>query len=217
MGGFTPELLAIPGVTILIATALGLFLVQGSIWSVALLAIQYIGVFALVSAEWLFPMALSILMAGWIAAFVLGYAIYSLMREAPVSSDTTEGGRQMAGIAFAYGRTISARIFRLLAGILVVLGALSATPIVIEWIPGIELAPAIGSLILIGLGLLQIGLTSHPIRVIIGLLTVISGFEILYAVVEQSALVAGLLAGVTMGLALLGVYFLFQSSLDEAA
>jgi hypothetical protein len=70
---------------------------------------------------------------------------------------------------------------------------------------------------LIGLGLLQIGLTSHPIRVIIGLLTIISGFEILYAVVEQSALVAGLLAGVTMGLALLGVYFLFQSSLDETA
>ena len=70
---------------------------------------------------------------------------------------------------------------------------------------------------MIGLGLLQIGLTSHPIRVIIGLLTIISGFEILYAVVEQSALVAGLLAGVTMGLALLGVYFLFQSSLDEAA
>ena len=46
-------------------------------------------------------------------------------------------GEKVAGIAFAYGRTVSARIFRLLAGILVGLGALSATPIVLEWIPGI--------------------------------------------------------------------------------
>jgi hypothetical protein len=53
-------------------------------------------------------------------------------------------------------------------------------------------------------------------RVIIGLLTIISGFEIIYAVVEFSALVAGLLAGVTMGLAFLGVYLLFQSSIEEA-
>jgi hypothetical protein len=83
-------------------------------------------------------------------------------------------------------------------------------------VPGITLAPAVGALVLMGLGLLQLGLTSHPIRVIIGLLTIISGFEIIYTVVELSALVAGLLAGVTMGLALLGVYLLFESSMEEA-
>jgi len=83
-------------------------------------------------------------------------------------------------------------------------------------VPGIPLESAIGALVLVGLGLLQLGLTSHPIRVIIGLLTIISGFEIIYAVVEEPALVAGLLAGVTMGLALLGVYLIFQSSLEEA-
>jgi hypothetical protein len=216
MSGFTPDILAIPGVIIVITTSLGLFLVQGSIWSVALLAIQYVGVFVLVSSEWPFPMALSILMAGWISAFILGFAIYSLLREEPDGSDASDAGKQTAGISFAYGTTISARIFRLLAGILVGLGALSATPIVLEWVPGIALAPAVGALILIGLGLLQLALTSHPIRVIIGLLTIISGFEIIYAVVERIALVAGLLAGVTMGLALLGVYLLFQSSIEEA-
>jgi hypothetical protein len=216
MSGFTPDILAIPGVIIVITTSLGLFLVQGSIWSVALLAIQYVGVFVLVSSEWPFPMALSILMAGWISAFILGFAIYSLLREESGGSSASEGGRQTAGISFAYGTTISARIFRLLAGILVGLGALSATPMVLEWVPGIALAPAVGALILIGLGLLQLALTSHPIRVIIGLLTIISGFEIIYAVVELIALVAGLLAGVTMGLALLGVFLLFQSSMEEA-
>jgi hypothetical protein len=215
MNGFTPELLAIPGVILILATSLGLFLVQGSVWSVALLAIQYVGVFVLVSLEWSFPMALSILVAGWISAFILGYAIYSLLREEPGSAETTDGERRTVGISFGYGTTISARIFRLLAGILVMLGALSATPIVVEWIPGIALVPAVGALVLVGLGLLQLGLTSHPMRVIIGLLTIISGFEIIYAVVEFSALVAGLLAGVTMGLAFLGVYLLFQSSMEE--
>lgn len=216
MGGFTPDILAIPGVILILVTALGLFLVQGSVWSVALLSVQYVGVFVLVNINWPFPMALSTLMAGWIGAFVLGYAIFFLVRDETAIGDAASGDRRIAGVAFAYGTTISARIFRLLAGILVCLGALSATPIIVAWVPGIELAPALGALILLGLGLLQVSLTSHPIRVIIGLLTIISGFEIIYAVVERPALVAGLLAGVTMGLALLGVYLIFQASLDES-
>ena len=77
-------LLAIPGLILVLATSLGLFLVQGAVWSVALLAIQYVGVFVLVSLQWPFPVALSTLMAGWIAAFILGFAIYSLQRRRPL-------------------------------------------------------------------------------------------------------------------------------------
>ena len=92
MNGFSPDLLAIPGLILILATSLGLFLVQGAVWSVALLAIQYVGVFALVSLQWPFPMALSTLMAGWIAAFILGFAIYSLQerRHLPVQSPEEE-------------------------------------------------------------------------------------------------------------------------------
>ncbi len=43
---------------------------------------------------------------------------------------------------------------------------------------------------------------------IIGLLTALSGFEILYAAVETSVMVAGLQAIVTLGLALIGAYLL---------
>jgi len=216
MNVFMADILAIPGVILVLATSLGLFMVQGSVWSVTLLAIQYVGVFVLVSLHWPFPMALSTLVAGWIAAFILGYAIYSILRGDVAPGETPAGEKRTGGISFGYGTTVSARVFRLLAGILVGLGALSATPIVVEWVPGITLEAAIGATVLIGLGLLQLGLTSHPIRVILGLLTIISGFEIIYAVVELSALVAGLLAGVTMGLALLGVYLIFQPSLEEA-
>jgi hypothetical protein len=215
MNGFTIDSLAVPAVFLVLTTSLGLFMVQGSVWSVALLAIQYVGVFVLVSLSWPFQMALSTLVAGWIAAFILGFAIYSLVREQVTTIETPVGAKRFAEVSFAYGTTFSARIFRLLAGILICLGAVSATPIVLAWVPGIPTESAIGALILIGLGLLQLGLTSHPIRVNIGLLTIISGFEIIYAVVAFSALVAGLLAGVTMGLALLGVYLIFQPTLGE--
>ncbi len=59
-----------------------------------------------------------------------------------------------------------------------------------------------------GLGILQSGMTARPFRVSVGLLTVLAGFEILYAAVETSLLVAGLLAIINLGLALSGSYLL---------
>ena len=66
-----------------------------------------------------------------------------------------------------------------------------------------------------GMGLLHLGLTNHPFRVTLGLLTVLSGFEILYAAVETSTLVAGLLAGINLGLALVCAYLLVAPLLEE--
>jgi hypothetical protein len=66
-----------------------------------------------------------------------------------------------------------------------------------------------------GVGLLHLGMTTRPFRVIIGLLTVLAGFEILYAAVESSVLVAGLLAAINLGLALLGSYFLSIAAPEE--
>jgi hypothetical protein len=72
-----------------------------------------------------------------------------------------------------------------------------------------------GSFILISFGLLQLSLTSHPFRVIIGLLTSLSGFEIIYAAIETSTLVTGLLAGVNLGLALVGAYMLIAPTMES--
>jgi hypothetical protein len=58
----------------------------------------------------------------------------------------------------------------------------------------------------------HLGLTSEPLNVIIGLLTMLTGFEILYAAVESSILVAGLLAGTTLGLGIVGSYLLIAGS-----
>ncbi|MGE5375620.1 MAG: hypothetical protein ACM3XO_11245, partial [Bacteroidota bacterium] len=68
---------------------------------------------------------------------------------------------------------------------------------------------------LIGMGLLHLGITSYILRVVIGLMTVLSGFEILYAAVEGSILVAALLATINLGLALVGAYLLIAQNNAE--
>ena len=76
-----------------------------------------------------------------------------------------------------------------------------------DWL-GLVLPAAWGGVFLIGMGLLLTGITVHPFRVVLGLLTFLSGFEVLYAAMESSSLVTGLLALVNLGLALAGAYFL---------
>jgi hypothetical protein len=46
-------------------------------------------------------------------------------------------------------------------------------------------------------------------------MTILSGFEILYATVEGSILVAALLAIINLGLALVGSYLLIASNAEE--
>ena len=73
-----------------------------------------------------------------------------------------------------------------------------------------------GSLILMGVGMLQLGMTVQPFRVILGLLTVLSGFEALYAALESSILVAAMLSTVNLGLALVGAYLLTARKPEES-
>jgi hypothetical protein len=65
------------------------------------------------------------------------------------------------------------------------------------------------------MGLLQLGMTTHPLRVVLGLLTLLSGFEILYAAVEVSVLVTGLLALINLGMALVGSYLVNVESMEQ--
>ena len=63
-----------------------------------------------------------------------------------------------------------------------------------------------GGILLVEVGLVMLGLNARPLRVVLALLVLFSGFEILYAMVERSTLVAGLLALVNLVLALIGAY-----------
>jgi hypothetical protein len=209
------DVLAIPAVILVSITAAGILLTQSATWLVLLLAMQNVGVFLLVAEQWPAPMALSILIAGWISAVVIGWVAFSPHQTEAVS-DREEGQIQAhPGVSLFYGKMISALLFRLLAAILVVITMISASPTIIRYVPDTAMSTALGGMVLIGLGLLQLGLSDQPIRVVVGLLTVLAGFEILYSVVEISALVVGLLNLVTMSLAVLGAYFILLPGMDE--
>jgi hypothetical protein len=193
-----PDLLILGAVLLVSLTSI--FILVSSDWRqcIAALALQYTGVFILVFISWPVEMAIVKMVAGWMAGAILGIAMYS-------GSDIWKKPEH----SLKFGP-----IFRILAAIII---ALTATSLVLSsenWLSPISLPVKWGSFILISNGLLQLSLTSHPLRVIIGLLTVLSGFEILYASIEISLLVTGLLAGVNLGLALVGAYLLLAPTME---
>ena len=212
MIGITFDVLALLGAVIVLITSLVLLISSNWRWSISGLAIQYVGVFFLVISEWRMPMAATTVLAGWVSAMVLGTAISGLPQE------NKEMGETASRVNYSTNRTritpISATLFRLMAAGVVGLAVFSVINKVVDWIPGIELEQSLGALFLIAFGLLHLGLNDQPLRVVLGLLTVFSGFEIFYATVEVSALVAGLLAAVTLGLALVGAYLLVAPTME---
>ncbi|MGW8249014.1 MAG: hypothetical protein ACWGO1_00100 [Anaerolineales bacterium] len=109
---------------------------------------------------------------------------------------------------------LSVWIFRIFAAAIVVVAAVSIAPTIDQWLPQLSEVQILGSVVLIGVGLLHLGLTSDPFWVILGLLTALSGFEIIYAGVEISALVQGLLASVTLGLGVIGAYLILSPTME---
>jgi hypothetical protein len=108
----------------------------------------------------------------------------------------------------------SGRIFRIFSGVLIWILVFTITPAANRWL-SLPYVFLWSSMILIGLGILQMAMNPSPLRVILGLFTTYSGFEIIYSAVENSVLVAGLLAVVTLGIALVGAYLIIAPSLEK--
>jgi hypothetical protein len=215
------EFWAIPAVFLVGITSLMLLSTADWRLRMGMLAAQYVGVFFLVAQSWTIGMAVAKLIAGWMAGAVLGMALAGLAQpEAGDSQPQTEPETYPAGLHSPLpARALrflppTERLFHLLAALLVGLTVLSLAPRAVEWVPAIGLAQAWGGLLLVGMGLLQLGFTARPLPTILGLLTILSGFEILYAAVENSTLVAGLLAVVNLGLALVGAYLITAPQME---
>lgn len=181
----------------LFALTLSLLLTRDWRWLLALLAAEYISVFWLTQIHWTISMAAIKLVTGWMSATVLGITRSALDPKLDSAQDHS----------WSQGR-----FFRILAAGLIFLIVASVAPGVTKLLPGIGLAEVTGSLVLMTMGLLMLGLTTQPLRVTIGLLTLLSGFEILYAAVENATLVAALLAVINLGLALVGAYLLIAET-----
>jgi hypothetical protein len=175
---------------IALITSVGLLLHRDWHWGIGLLAIQYISIFWLVQTHWPVSMAATKLVTGWMACAILGMA--------KLNTDTT----QEAEATWPQGR-----LFRLFTAGIIIASTFALSLRASGWLR-LSLPVVWGSLLLAGMGLLQLGISAQPLRVVLGLLTVLAGFEILYAAVESSTLVAALLSVVNLGLALTGAFFL---------
>jgi len=194
-----PDLISWIGVAVILVTASGLLISRDWRWSLSLLALQYLAAFWFFTRHWPLGLASVKLVTGWMAIATLGVTHLGIPRE-----------ESAAEVFWPRGRWF--RIF--LAGI-VALFALAAAPRIEDVIPGLAMQVITGGLLLIGLGLIHLGITTQPLHVIVGLLTLLSGFEIIYAALESSILVAGLIALVNLGLALTGAYLLTAGSSRE--
>lgn len=196
-----PDFLILPIVILSFITASILLISWDWRISIFILALQYVVVVVLVSSSWPIETAAVKLVAGWMACAVMVLALRNL-----------HGYRINGGV-----KSISEIMFKLIAAVMAGLFAFTGGTRLVLWLPEIGIEQAFGSILLIALGLLQLGLTNHPFRVVLGLLTVLSGFEILYAAVESSILIAGLLALVTLSLAIICAYLLTAQTLEEAS
>ncbi len=191
------ELLAFFGLFLIIASSLINLLLQSKRGMIICLAIQYLGVFLLIIQAWSIGLSAVKLIAGWMAATFLSAAHMSEAEDQQNEQQKTTGGFFK----------ISTGLF----GLLVVLASaesiriLLPVPLVFIW----------AGMTLICLGFLQMATSAKPLKVIIGLLTTLSGFEVVYSAVENSVLVAGLASLVTMGIALIGSYLMVLPQLEK--
>ena len=188
-------------VVIILITSSGLLLTRDWRWSLGLLAAQYLGSFWLVTRHWPIGMATVKLVTGWMAIAALAMTLLALSQKDQAEEQFLPQGNS----------------FRLFVSGMIAVLVFAAAPRIESITPGLGLPVIIGSLLPIGMGLLLLGSTSDIFRVIVGLLAVLTGFETLYAAVEGSVLVAGLLAVVNLGLALVGAYLIGNSFNDQTS
>lgn len=166
-------------------------------WRISLgaLAVQYIAAFWLVTRHLPFVMGSAKLITGWMVVAALGMTRLSLSTAENEETFWPRG-----------------QWFRVILMCIVALVSVGLTPRIESVIPGLGLQVIAGSLLLIGAGVMQLGVTSDMLRVILGLLTLLTGFEILYSAVENSILVTGLLAVTNLGLGIVGSYLLIAGT-----
>ncbi len=186
--GFCLALLAIVG--------LAQLLTRDWRWRLGYLSAIYLLAFVLITASWPLELAAVKLVSGWMATAVLGLT----QLNKPQSEEHDDFPQSPLFLSMA-------------AGLVIVLAS-GAAPAMVAWARQFDPGVVWGGLFLIGMGLLHVGLSSNVFNNGLGLLVLLAGFEILYAGVEASILVAGLLALLTLGISLVSA-FLMQAGGEE--
>lgn len=170
-----------------------LVLLDGRRLLVAVLAAQYALVAVLVAQSLPVGVAGAKLAAGLLTTMILALTVSAR----PGASEEAVGPRLPTGRGFR------------IAGVLLVMAigvGLGYRPWSLT--PGLEQAGRLGSAFLVTLGLFHLGTTEEPLRVGVGLLTLLAGFEIPYGLLEPSLAVTAMLAAVHLGTAIVVSYLL---------
>jgi hypothetical protein len=179
---------SIIAVLILVVATTVLFVLNDWRWLSIAWVFQVFSVFWLTTLSWSIVESSVKLIGGWIAIAIIS----SVHPAAILEKDTS-----LMTASFGFRFLVAGMVWLLGFSIAPTLQTLIPARIEIIW----------GGMLLFGSGILQIGLTKNYLRIIMGLITFISGFEVMYASVESSVLVSGLLAFLTVGMAWLTIYF----------
>lgn len=186
--GFIPVILVM-------ATSLAILWRMRRRWVFGTLVAQYLVVFVMVLQYWPVGLALVKLIVGLVSAAILVSGLDDAVEQ---PEDVDRAGQVLRSLVAVFFWVI----------------IYFSVPALQSWLK-VEPSFIAVSFILVGIGLLQLGMTTQPVFVAIGLLSFLSGFEVLYAALEESVLLAGLLAVVNLGIALVGSYIAGLSPHEE--
>jgi hypothetical protein len=168
------------------------------------LAAQYFFVALLMTQLVRLEMAAVKGLIGWLVCLV----VYMTEQQAQSFKRDSDGGSDSSVQSWVSARLEGWRshgvsalaAFRFLATVLVAL----TTFVAALTIPLPQLPPGLTGVcyLLVGLGVLLLGLSQDPVRVGLGLLTFLSGFDLFYVALEPSLVVTGLLGSISFVIAL---------------
>ena len=188
--------------TIVITPAL---LVVFTDWRLAYvaLALQYVAAAVLVSQLVILPVVAAKLIAGLLVAGILAVTGWQVNWGRRVSDRLTESSDPGPRSRFSFDIPTGLP-FRAVAAVMVLVAAGLTAGRADFTLPGLQGAPGVNFAVyvLVGLGLLNLGLTDEPMNAGLGLVTLLTGFELFYAALEPSLAIVALLAAVQFGVAL---------------
>jgi len=181
---------------LLMASSLCILMLQNFRLALAALAAQYLLIFLLITSVLPSSLALVKLLVGWMITALLVSEIRLIEKD------------------WENRIALSGNLLR--GGVLILLWIVVylVLPLIQLWIP-VNQTVLLGGMILLSGGLIQVGLSSQVLRVSLGLLTLFSGFEIIYAALEPSVLVSGLLVLVNIGIGLTGLFLVIRGKEDN--
>jgi hypothetical protein len=191
---------------VLIISIASLVTLLVSDWRVTIssLAVQFAGVFLLIALEWPFALAITPLIAGWLSGAILGMAVVSIPRK-----------------TLAAGKTPAIQklnpLYNFLVAVLIYLLVFSLAPQIQKWLPFLSIEQSLAALTLIGLGMLRLALDASPLSTAAALLSVVAGFEIIYATLTTAQFAVEALAVIILFIAMAGAYLLLSPSMEETS